>query len=889
MGTFTNTLGQRSSKARSGRAVGQHATDSAAMRMLDGLGTVCFWIIIFVVPLTMAVIRETGVAVFVGCSLLIGITWSIRQLWAPQTGSPFSLVVLLAGAAVLLVGLQLVPLPRAIVEQLSPFSHEFFPAWNAGLQSLPQQNYWNRISMTPALTRSGFVLLIAYVTFFLTLLQRIKTISDVDTILRLLSIATVVMALIGLGQLLFGNGEYLWMLKHPFRDASWPAKGTFTNQNHFAHYLALGIGPLVWSWKKAGAMNGNDIKGKVSNRGFGTSRSSDSNQQLIGGAIAIVVLAAVLSFSRGGIVSIVIACAVSMFALGRQSAGILKLAIPTVGFMTVGLLLFGTDMLETKWQVIMEAESIDDLCRGRSWLWMALLTALPSFWPTGSGVGSHAEVYPTWMEQDIGKRLSHAESGYLQVLIETGLPGFLLLLAVIGLCVYWASNNWKHQDPENRVRRLVLSAGLLASVLHSIVDFVWYIPACLIFALILAACLCRTHQLGEGKQETSNKRTTQITWPVCWAMIIALVALPVARLSADVALRDAESESAWESYREQAVTVGNRRNFASLDELDERLELMITHLEECHRIDPADCRALSELSALYVHRFEQNQQAADNPMSLQEIRSTVESTEFESPKEILKWLRRAFGGNAADLYRAYAAAEKAVQGQPLRGECYVVLAQLNFLRNSSVQERTALINQAVVVRPYEGRILYFAGMSEVEKGDLERACEWWKKAFHVSDKIQPLIIQTLAAHYTPQEIVDRIDPGPDGLWSLYKEYEAQGPPEHKDWVAERYAQDFESYLPQVEQLDKNFWLRSSDIFKASGKTVEAVDCMGKAIEQTPQNYQLRKKFGLLLMTAQDTAAAAKEFEWCLLRNPDDQQVTDLLASIRKKPLHGGGS
>lgn len=887
MGTFASTLGQRGSKARSGRGVGQQATESAAARLLHSLGTVSFWIIIFVVPLMMAVIRETGVAVFVGCSLTMSVAWSVGQLWAPQTGSPFSVVVLLAAAALLLVGLQLVPLPRTIIELLSPFSGKFLPAWNAGLQSLPQQqHYWSRISMTPSLTRSGFVCLIAYVAFFLTLLQRIKTISDVDSILRLLSIATVVMAVIGLGQLFFGNGDYLWMLKHPFRDASWPAKGTFTNQNHFAHYLALGIGPLVWSWKTAGAVDGHNIKGKVSNRGFGVARSSDSNQQLIGGAIAIVVFAAVLSFSRGGIVSIAIACVCAMAALGRQSAGILRLALPTVGFMAVGVLLFGTDMLETKWQALTEAESMEDLCRGRSWLWGALLTAFPSFWPAGSGVGSHAEVYPTWMEQDIGKRLSHAESGYFQVMIETGLPGLMILFAAIGLCVYWVLNNWTAQDPENRFRRMILATGLSVSLLHSIVDFVWYIPACLIFALILAACLCRTHQLGEQNQGQA-KRTTHVTWPVCWAMMIALFALPVGRLSADVAFRDAGSESAWESYREQAVTVGNRRNFASLDELDERLELMIMHLEECHRIAPADCRALSELSALYVHRFEKNQQTTDNPMSLQEIRGTVESTEFESPKEILKWLRRAFGGNAADLYRAYAAAERAVQGQPLRGECYLVLAQLSFLRGSSAEERDALIDQAVLVRPYEARILYFAGMAEVEKGNLEKACEWWKKAFHVSEKIKPLIVHTLAAHYTPQEIIQRIEPDPDGLWILFREYEAKGATQEKDWLIDHYARNFELFLPAIEETNKVFWLHSTDILKASGMNDKAVFCMGQAIKQNPQDYQLRKKFGLLLMTVDDNDAAAAEFEWCLLRNPDDQEVTKLLASIKTRPLHGG--
>lgn len=861
---------------------------AAAVAAADTICLGCLYVIIFVVPLFMAGVRETGTAVFVGCSLLMSVCWAISHLLKPQATSAFTIAIPLGFAAVALVGLQLIPLPRPVVETLSPFSSQFFPAWNASHESLPQHGYWDKISLTPSLTLSGFVLLVAYVSFFFTLSQRIKNLADVDSILQLLAMSTVVMAVIGLGQLFFGNGDFLWMFHHPFRDASWPAKGTFTNQNHFAHFLALGIGPLVWAWKKSGPIDGNNIKGKVANRGFGVSRSTASYQQAVGGAIAIVVFSGVLSFSRGGIASILIACVFSVAAIGRQWVGVVRLAVPTVAFMTIGVLLFGTELLESKWQRLAEAESLEDLCRGRAWLWSALLTAVPSFWPAGSGVGSHAEVYPTWMQQDIGKRLSHAESGYFQVLIETGVPGLLLALSAIGLCAFWFFSNWKKSDVENRARLLVLASGLTVSTLHSVVDFVWYIPACLIFALTLAACLCRVHQMHSLNDKVNRPGKTSPTWAVAWALIVGLLAIPVGRLTAEVTLRDANSEASWMSYREQAVALGNGRNYGSLDAVDERLELMITHLEECVRIDPTDCRAMSELSALYVRRFEKHQRTSGNPMTVQEVKNTVESTEFESPVEILRWLRRAFGDDSADLYRAYASARNAIKGQPLRGECYLVLAQLEFLRTSGPQDPKTLIDQAVLLRPYMAPILYFAGMSEAEKGNIDGACEWWKKAFHVSRELQPLIIRTLASHLPPAEIVDRIDADANGLWLLFNEYGTLNSPEHAKWVADRYNDDFQLMEEQVADADRTFWTRSSDLFMASQRTEKAIYCLGKAVQQMPLDYRLRKRYGLALASSPAKDDAIRELEWCLLRNPDDGEITQVLAAVRQAANQGGG-
>ncbi|MEO2032522.1 MAG: O-antigen ligase family protein, partial [Planctomycetaceae bacterium] len=442
---------------------------------MDRTCDLCLLIAVLVVPLTMAVIQETGIAIFVGCSLLMGLAWAVRQLAYTTCPTGFSGAEIIACAAIGLVGLQLVPLSPTFLQQLAPFPGEYLALWGESGGKIFGGQSWSTISLTPALTRSGLVLLIGYCVFFLTLVRHLKTMEHVDQTIRLIAVAVTVMAIIGLAQLFFDNDRFLWVFDHPFRDAKWPAKGAFTNQNHFAHFLALGVGPLIWSWQNCGPkqQNKHDVPGQVRTQGFGLSRvrTGASQQYLIGIAAAVVAFACLLTFSRGGITAFIVSILVSTTVLASQWQKIVKLVVPMLIFAVVGMTVVGTDALEQKWNTITRADSLETLSSGRFHLWAALEEAVPHFWQTGSGLGSHAEVYPTWMSKQFGLRFSHAESGYLQVLLELGVPGLVLLLTGIALCARWCWKTLRTGNASERQRITILAAGLVASVLHSLIDF----------------------------------------------------------------------------------------------------------------------------------------------------------------------------------------------------------------------------------------------------------------------------------------------------------------------------------------------------------------------------------------------------------------------------------
>lgn len=91
---------------------------------------------------------------------------------------------------------------------------------------------------------------------------------------------------------------------------------------------------------------------------------------------------------------------------------------------------------------------------------------------------------------------------YLQTLLELGLPGIVLLLAVIVLPLLGA---WRCRDGSQERRMLVvaLAAALASMAAHAAVDYPFYVPACLVLFGAAAGILDRitqTRRVAAAKQ-----------------------------------------------------------------------------------------------------------------------------------------------------------------------------------------------------------------------------------------------------------------------------------------------------------------------------------------------------------------------------------------------------
>ena len=211
-------------------------------------------------------------------------------------------------------------------------------------------------------------------------------------------------------------------------------------------------------------------------------------------AVWMVLLAGLLSLSRGGMIAIALAAAVATAvgcwtsSLGRKFA---SACLPPPSSWAVRSVFSATIAFRADWKgwLPVSLEQLDQ-GRGRRDLWMSLLKAIPQYAVFGSGAGSHGEVHQIYFNTPLDQPIeyTHAENGYLQVALETGLPGLLLLSCGIGLCAFWCVGGMK-RAASNRVRfcQGAIAAGLAASAGHALVDFAWYMPGCMVVVALLAA------------------------------------------------------------------------------------------------------------------------------------------------------------------------------------------------------------------------------------------------------------------------------------------------------------------------------------------------------------------------------------------------------------------
>ena len=99
------------------------------------------------------------------------------------------------------------------------------------------------------------------------------------------------------------------------------------------------------------------------------------------------------------------------------------------------------------------------------------MEAIRDYLPAGSGVGSFEKVYPLYEDGAAVDRwyVNRAHSDYLEVALETGLPGMLLMAAFLW---WWARRTvalWRTPDMPGIALAATIGSGSILA--HSLVDY----------------------------------------------------------------------------------------------------------------------------------------------------------------------------------------------------------------------------------------------------------------------------------------------------------------------------------------------------------------------------------------------------------------------------------
>lgn len=846
----------------------EHRAGPWLLKMVDfGLAAV-----IMASPWLLGGRHPLGELAIVSLSVVVAAAWTLRQfLLRDETAWTLTRAEVLLIAGAVLVLLQIVPLPQGILDLLSPHTRQALPLWFAPADQATGLGTWDLISLTPSETRAGLAIYLAYVLLFVVTVQRVEKVSDVERLLKWLAISAALMAAFGIVQYLLSNGKFAWIYQHPSRETHDAVKGMFVNKNHFAHLLALGLGPLVWLVQRSLAARGSRERGTFDGaRRAGTHRQLILLGQIL--ALGVTLFAALMTLSRGGAAALGVAAIVCGGLMYRASLVSRRFALSIVGV----LLLIGASLAVHGYERV--STRLHDFTTGsihtldqhglRRQLWAADARGFGDHFRLGSGLGSHRDVYPMYFSAPADVEFTHAECGYLQTALELGLPGLMLLLAGVGLCGYWCIAGLRTW-PSTRVFVCLaaVSASLAASAVHSLVDFVWYIPSLMAITTLLAACAFRLYRLACDEEQRPSAQTWFVprgVMAVACASVILLGTWMVQNLFCA-----AMAAPHWERYLRH-VWAANESEKKPAD------DTLLAELQAAANWTPDDARAHLRTAVVALQRFDTCQKTAANSMALNQIRDAALASQFPSRASLDEWLTRAVGEHRHYLDTALRHTRLAAAQGPLLGEAYVYLAELCFLEGAAPGFKSACIAQAMAVRPHSGKVLFAAGTEAALAGDLAKAIEYWKRTFHSGWEERDQLLDTLVASGVPPAFVlENFQPDLVGLRATYAKYKATPRREDLKLLLVRYIQAAEAVaLPLRGPEAATAWLEVNELLLEYGDRAQAIERCRRALACDEARYDIHAMYATQLLSVGKYQEAQEHLEWCLLRKPDDADVRE---------------
>jgi O-antigen ligase len=334
--------------------------------------------------------------------------------------------------------LQLVPLPPQMLSRLSPAREQIA----AALTRIDASHSWNPLSVSPYLTFSHLLRLLAYLLVFLSLRELTGRLRERPwiTLVPLVAIASLEAAL-GLWQSLAGAGR---------------ATGTYANANHLAGLLEMSL-PLAL---------GLTVKAV---------RMRNVLSIILAAACSVLIFASLLyTASRTGFAAAMIAivCFGGLLALRRGKAFV-ALAILAV-FIAILFLGVPNQLLDR----LAETNGPDVSPDVRFQIWRETLRLIRAYPVFGCGLGTYVSAIQQYRISSTPLALvDYAHNDYLQFLAEWGVAGFAPAVGFAVLLLWRALR--QATSGGRRDQRLLPAAcfaGLLALAIHSFADFNLYIP-----------------------------------------------------------------------------------------------------------------------------------------------------------------------------------------------------------------------------------------------------------------------------------------------------------------------------------------------------------------------------------------------------------------------------
>lgn len=384
------------------------------------------------------------------------LAWTGLSVHRGIASGPARGLVLVALAGLVLILLQLIPLPPGLWAAL-PGREPIASGYRLLGEDLP----WLALSLVPYATLASSLALLAPIGLAALILTRPQR-------ERWLAWALLAGACLGvlLGALQSASGGPGRSSLFFYEITNGGAVGFFANRNHMGTLLLAGL-PFAF------ALFGGWRKGAGGNAG--------ASSGLVAAALFLLLVGIALNGSTA-----VLALGVPVLALS-----ILILPVPRIWRRLAGagafLALVAAVLLLLATPVSSSAQGLGDLSlQSRLQIWQTSVPAAKDVFPLGSGLGSFESLYHLYEDpaQTTRTYVNHVHNDYLELLIELGLPGVLLVIAFF---VWWVQRllfAWRSLSASRFARAAGIASG--AILVQSLVDYPLRTSA---IACVFALCL----------------------------------------------------------------------------------------------------------------------------------------------------------------------------------------------------------------------------------------------------------------------------------------------------------------------------------------------------------------------------------------------------------------
>jgi len=381
---------------------------------------------------------------------LLAIAMIVWAAIAPEPRQPTASarrMFVIASLALLVIAIQLVPLPPEVWSKL-PGRESVI----AGYAILGQPLPWLPIALVPEETLTNVLRLLPPFGILAAML-RLEAYRPTWLASSLVA-GTSAGVVLGALQVTSGAGAGSPWYLYPITNYG-TATGFFANGNHMAILLVATI-PFLFAILAKARLD----------RGHKALQRRSATVALTAGMLAVILLGLALNGSLAGFglgLPVVAASALLLLKPGRQRRW---LAAPALLLLVAVGAVF-TLPVSAKLQSLGAGTSVET----RREVTATAAEAARDFMPVGSGVGSFEKVYRLYEDPAAVNRtfVNHAHNDYLEIVLETGLPGVLLILLFLAWWAWTAWGRWSEPqyDPVAQAATIA-SAAILA---HSLVDF----------------------------------------------------------------------------------------------------------------------------------------------------------------------------------------------------------------------------------------------------------------------------------------------------------------------------------------------------------------------------------------------------------------------------------